>query len=739
MAVKGARVHVYGDWDGSGIKRAKSDLSTFGKNVDGFSKSVKGSFLGIGAAIGAAFSLDAVINFMKGAAQAAMEDERSMVALAKAMENVGLAAQNANVESFISELSLARGVADDELRPALQRIITVTKDAEEAQKALSLALDVSAGTGRDLDSVSQALARAYSGQMTALQRLGAGIDAATLKSRDMDLISQALSSRFQGQSAAAASTYEGRLRRVSIAAGEAQETIGYALLNALDDVSRTMGGTDGAVTLITQLGNGIAGLITQLGSAVSVLTQYTGAREKANEEDEYSQLGYRRIVGLIPVVGAYLTVLSTRSEEVARAQGKARRAADAYTERLNAQARAAFAAANAEKARLEALGAGIYVNPADAGFDVAAFYGVNPSAQRAMAEARAGVENIVSDYRELQREQANVGSSAGRTAEVLKVKWAEIAQSVDGAVVRITGRATEVSGKLATTFRERTDQFRSVINEQVSIIQSAQQSLDDYAGKVTDAIMGKIDFTQTDAEGKPLTPEQIVTTLFGDIKNQHDAVTKIAESGIMTQLPMALAEKILALPPDAAVALADYFSKNPAQLAQLTTNYNALARYTETWLGGPMGLAFAKVGDQSAVTMIANARGKIAEQAEAFRRFVQNRLSTEITVGVRYVAVNSIPGVSGGEITVKARANGGPLFAGLPTLVGERGPELIVPQVAGTVVRGEKTRQMLRQGGGDVYLTVNAGMGTNGAEVGRQIVDALKAYERRNGPVYASA
>ena len=286
MAAKGARVHVYGDWDGRGIKKAQDDLGTFGKNVDGFSKSVTSSFLGVGAAIGAAFSLDAVVNFMKGAAQAAMEDERSMVALAKAMENVGLAAQNAGVEAFVEDLMLARGVADDQLRPALQQILTVTGDVAESQKALSLALDISAGTGRDLQSVSQALARAYAGQTTALQRLGTGIDIATLKSKDMDLISAQLSSRFQGQSAAAAETYEGRLRRVSIAADEARETIGYALLKALDGVSRSMGGTDGAVTLVQQLGNGIAGLITQLGNAATALTRYTNEREEANEQDE---------------------------------------------------------------------------------------------------------------------------------------------------------------------------------------------------------------------------------------------------------------------------------------------------------------------------------------------------------------------------------------------------------------------------------------------------------------------
>lgn len=381
------------------------------------------------------------------------------------------------------------------------------------------------------------------------------------------------------------------------------------------------------------------------------------------------------------------------------------------------------------------------VQDAQSDFNASAFYGVNPSAQRALAEARANVNQIVEDYQEAQRQQDSVGSSATRTAEVVRIKWKEIADSVDGSVIRISGKATEVSGKLADTFKERTGLFREVVNEQVAIIQDAQQALDDYANKVTDAIMGKLDFSQTDAEGKPLSPEQIVNTLIGDIANQQAAVTKIAESGIMTKLPVALAEKILTLPPDAAVALANYFSANPTQLETLTNNYNALATFTETALGVPMARTFAVIGDESAVTMISRAQSTIAEQARAFKRFVQEKLSTTITVGVRYEAINSLPGVGGGTITVpyEARANGGPLFSGMPTLVGERGPEIIVPTIAGTVIRGEQTRQMLRRGGGDVYLTVNAGMGTNGPEVGRQIVDALKAYERRNGAVYVSA
>jgi hypothetical protein len=255
---KGAKVRVYGDWDGSAIKKAEKDVNSFGSNV-------KKSFAAVGVAIAGAFALTEVTRFLKDAAQAAAEDEKSMVALAKSMENLGLATQNAGVEDFIKQLMLATGAADDALRPAMSRLLLVTGDVATSQRALQIAMDVSAGTGRDLDSITTALAKAYGGQTTALQRLAVGLDSATLKSRDMDLITGELAAKFEGQAAAAADTYGGKLLRLQTAAGEAQETIGYALLGALDALANSLGGTDGAVALVTSLGDRVAGVVTKFG------------------------------------------------------------------------------------------------------------------------------------------------------------------------------------------------------------------------------------------------------------------------------------------------------------------------------------------------------------------------------------------------------------------------------------------------------------------------------------------
>lgn len=330
MAKGAVSVVIKGEYDSKDIDAAIRDLERMKKQsgstqtgVGGLSSSLKG--LAIAAA--GAMSIGALVDFMKDAAGAAMEDEKSMVALATAMKNVGLASENAMAEDFIENLMLATGVADDELRPALQSLVTATGSLTTAQDALSLALDVSAGTGRSLSQTSQALVRAYSGQTTGLSRLGAGLDAALLKSKDMDAITGALSSKFGGQAAAAAETYAGKMQRVNVAVGEAKETIGYALLNALDDFAESMGGTDGAIGLIEDMGTGFGFLITGASDVASkvqgLVDQIRGLEEAENgsaaaTENQGNALA--KLAILIPVVGTYLSGLIYHGENVTETQ-----------------------------------------------------------------------------------------------------------------------------------------------------------------------------------------------------------------------------------------------------------------------------------------------------------------------------------------------------------------------------------------------------------------------------------
>ena len=172
------------------------------------------------------------------AVKAAAEDAQSQALLAQALETTfGKSEQLvASTERFISETSKAAAVADDQLRPALSTLVRATGDLTQSQKLLEVALDISAGTGRDLEQVTLGLARASQGQFTALTRLGVPLDQNAVKAKDFDAVLRTLSDTFEGAAAASADSAQGRFRAFGIAVDELQEQFGALLLPALTEV-----------------------------------------------------------------------------------------------------------------------------------------------------------------------------------------------------------------------------------------------------------------------------------------------------------------------------------------------------------------------------------------------------------------------------------------------------------------------------------------------------------------------
>lgn len=132
-------------------------------------------------------------------------------------------------------------------------------------------MDISAGTGKDLSAVSMALAKGYSGQTTALSRLGAGLDKALLKSGDMEAITAQLSKLFQGQALVAAKTYAGQMAILGVSAQEASEKIGGELINSLI----TLGGQDGVRTLAVQFENTATAIAEVIAGITDLIGQLT--------------------------------------------------------------------------------------------------------------------------------------------------------------------------------------------------------------------------------------------------------------------------------------------------------------------------------------------------------------------------------------------------------------------------------------------------------------------------------
>ena len=220
-------------FSGDGIKKA---IRSF-KQLESASDKVK-FVLKSGAVAGAAaFAAIGAAAYQAGQALAgfakmAADDEKGQKQLALSIRASTKAtdAQIATVEDWIDTTQRAVGVADDELRPAYARIIRSTRDFEKAQRLLRLALDVSAGTGKPLKVVTEALSKAYDGSNTALNKLGLGYDKAKLKGMAFSDLQKDLEKRFGGAALDNAQTYEGVMARFSITMDELKESLGAAVL-----------------------------------------------------------------------------------------------------------------------------------------------------------------------------------------------------------------------------------------------------------------------------------------------------------------------------------------------------------------------------------------------------------------------------------------------------------------------------------------------------------------------------
>lgn len=214
-----------------GLAKADNEIQGFGEKVGEFGKKVAAAFA-VAAAAAVAYAGKLAIDGVKSA----IEDEQAQLRLAAALKSATGAtdAQIKATEEYIRKTQLATGITDNDLRASFQRLSVSTKDATKSQELLTLAIDISKGSGKDLGSVVEALSKAYEGQDTRLARLGIGLSQADLKTMDFTETTKALSNLYGGSAAANAETFQGRIDRLKQAFEEAKEEIGYKLLPIIE-------------------------------------------------------------------------------------------------------------------------------------------------------------------------------------------------------------------------------------------------------------------------------------------------------------------------------------------------------------------------------------------------------------------------------------------------------------------------------------------------------------------------
>lgn len=213
------------------LKTGEQEVQGFGDKVSEFGKKAGLAFAAATAAA-AAYASKLAIDGVK----AAIEDEAAQLRLASALQTATGAtdAQIKATEDYISATALAVGIADDDLRPAFQRLATATGDVTKSQQLLNLAIDISKGTGKDLGAVVEALSKSYNGQDTQLVRLGIGLTATQAKQLDFRQQTELLSDLYGGAASRNAETFQGRIARLKVAFDEAKESVGQALLPVIE-------------------------------------------------------------------------------------------------------------------------------------------------------------------------------------------------------------------------------------------------------------------------------------------------------------------------------------------------------------------------------------------------------------------------------------------------------------------------------------------------------------------------
>jgi hypothetical protein len=314
------KLSILGDVDNlnKSLKSASKDVDSFGDKMGKVGKMVGAAFVAAAAAAGA-YAIKIGVEGVK----AAIEDEKAQTQLALALENATGATkqQIAATEQSILQMSLASGVADDSLRPALGRLVRSTGDITKAQDLLAIALDISTATSKPLETVAAALSKGFDGNTAALGKLGIGLSAAELKTMNFTQVQSKLTDLFGGAAARNADTYAGRIARMQVAFDEAKETIGFALLPILEKVINFI--NQNALPVINAFsgafsleGGGLGAIISNLGKSImNVFTPIINGLVKAfnyvkeaigDNLETFKTFGSYIATYLAPVIGTVL-------------------------------------------------------------------------------------------------------------------------------------------------------------------------------------------------------------------------------------------------------------------------------------------------------------------------------------------------------------------------------------------------------------------------------------------------
>ena len=743
---------IISTFDPKGLNNARRSFSALtDSNISAAKKQkiamglLAGAFATAGAAVGA-FAIKLGVD----AVRAAIAEEKTIKNLGRTLQNLGQGFQQTQVEDFITQMQFATGVSDMQLRPAMNQLLLSTNDVAKSQRMLELALNISASTGRDLEAVTIGLSRASMGNFTALKRLGVPLDATIVKNKDLEAALSSLENQFQGASAAAAGSMAGQLAILSEKVGEAQEAIGHDLILALQLASSEMDGVNGVADSITNLSETLGDFIVGLGYYVGQIdlsteetNRFTRALEKTGQTIVFSLLG--PLATAFPALADVFGFVADKGDELKTSNENnaltAQLAGDRYltlAKSLGFVTKATEEVVDIEKEEAEALKA----------------------AEKAAKDKEQALK-------QLQQQQERVSKASQNFAKfVAGTSPTTIQGSLNIASDSLNKMKTDLSGtnKLTEQSAEQFEELASVVQNELSDafssaqnqLSDAKQAFSDFKDAISGSITGAINFASAIEESDFLS----------GLQKQADTAIKFSER-VGKLLELGLSESALRQVLDAGaetgIAIADQIIAGGSTVVQKVNSLVSAVENVANIVGETGAKQFYAVGVAQGEALVEGIRQSIISAASDIAALAASLSSTTITVQPPVVTTEPKPttqkddkpkqqqpltktekivkAAGGAQSTAASRsytamaaamglirlAEGGiveqPTFA----LIGEAGPEAVIPL--------NQSNQM----GNTINITVNAGIGTSGAQVGREIVDAIKKYERTSGPVFVSA
>lgn len=612
----GVFLPIVSEFIDKGIKKASSELASLEKT------SQKAGYAIRKAAVPAAVALGALGAAALGAAKAAADDAKEQTLLANQLRrSTGATDAQVNAtEELISKLSMTTAVADSQLRPALASLVTGTKSLTTANKLLKTALDISAATGKDLQTVSSALSAGFAGNTRKLAALSPELKTLIKEGASFSDVLAVLQDNFGGAAEEAANTTAGGLAKFQIAIGETQEAIGEALLPVLDAV----------VPLLTRLaewvGKNRTAFLVIVGAIASVATVLTVAGNVLKAYSVKAAIATAANTGL--ATSGFAVQISTGIGIASAIAGAAALVGIAYTIKQATSANYSYS----ESTREAAEETGYLKNQIDA-------------AKRA-ADARRKAEEDAA----LAAEKA--AADAERRAEALKRRIAELRKNIR-------------------------DDFGSAVDAANAILERAKTVFADFAKSVSDAVTGSFSFQQA-KETATETGQGFLQALEEQARKVADYSVLINRL-IAAGLSEAALQQVLAAGQDAGSAIAtELLNGGSAAIAKA----NALTAQVQT-LGDTVGnnaaTQFKSAGVTAGEALVAGINSVVSKyQLKLSSKKLTSkqlaRLQKDFGVDVDFI-------LSGG--TVPALANGGIVKAssgGTLALIGEGGrDEAVIP------------------------------------------------------------